>query len=97
MIASKAKSPVKTYNTHGIPGCVSRHLSRKNGSVIAMYRNDQADIKSPRPWSVRCEDHCESIGCRSMREAYERCADPAAWCKGCAGTTAALPTVNLQI
>jgi hypothetical protein len=79
----KVPREVRQYCANGFAGCVSQRKSRVTGTLVGVYRNDQAGLDTAEPWSTVCEDHGHVVSHDTLRLAIWHAADPSGWCESC--------------
>jgi hypothetical protein len=74
---------VRQYAHNGLAGCVTQRRCRATGSLVSVYRNDQAGHDCTEPWSAGCEAHgvVQAFDRLDLADGHAR--NPAEWCDGC--------------
>lgn len=77
--------PPKEYAHEGIPGCARRSRSRESGSVIALYKTDQANLPPAvvGPWTTICETHNVAANWKNFATGLRAMAQAFVWCPDC--------------
>lgn len=74
----------RTYNEHGLAGCVQRNRSKRTGFMVGVYNAEQAGLdQEGGAWVVMCEEHGSVINFPSITKArsWAPCSDE--WCEEC--------------
>lgn len=74
---------VRQYGHNGFAGCVTQRRCRATGSLVGVYRNDQAGLDAAEPWSAVCEDHGIAQAFDRLDLAQDHARNPAEWCAEC--------------
>lgn len=65
-------------------GQVARMLNRETGSLMGVYRAEEAGLDTlGGPWVAVCEDHGSIVNVQTARRAHEAARDPRSFCEGC--------------
>lgn len=74
----------KQYEFNGYAGCVTQRTSRATGTLVGVYRADQAGIDADpeAPWAVVCESHNTILTVATLMLA-KASTDPRDWCDDC--------------
>lgn len=78
----------RTYEAHGLAGCVQIKRARQTGTLIEVFHADQAQLRddpdNPRTrWVCSCAVHGVLIYHRTLALARSHAARPKDWCEGC--------------
>ncbi|MFO7894800.1 MAG: hypothetical protein R6U63_13780 [Longimicrobiales bacterium] len=80
----------RNYQHAGRAGCVQLRKAHQTGTMIGVYRNDQAgldDDDGRLPWSTVCEDHGWIVSHPTLGQARRHAPDPLGWCEDCREAT----------
>lgn len=76
---------MKAYQLNGCPGLVEQRKNRLTGTVVSLYRAEQAgldDDDGASPWATVCEEHSAIVTHQSLKLARGHLACPD-WCEDC--------------
>lgn len=85
--ADKSRRVTRRYAMNGVSGLVERRKTRQTGTVVEIYRADQAGLDVGKAsWAVVCAAHGSILGCASLSLAKDQASDPNGWCELCGGS-----------
>lgn len=66
-------------------GCVQLRYARSTGSLVGVYRADEAGMEDDPewPWATVCEDHGNLVCHASRSRAIDHAPAPEGWCEEC--------------
>jgi hypothetical protein len=76
---------MKIYSENNLKGLVSQNRNTNSKTLISIYNSKQAGLDNTHKWSVVCEEHSQTLGCKALHLAKVHSMYPD-WCPECKKT-----------